>query len=195
MTRILAIDQATQTGWTFGGSNLDLADWPSGHFRAPKRPEEGERLIIIEDSLLELIDKYDPDVLVYEEPYDPTWDAVAAAKKGKQPRSGYNRSTMQFLQRVKGCVLMAAARRSIPTESYPPRSWQATLNLPTLPYDPTDPNRKKKMVREAVRRMGANVSTFDEADSWGLCFHALHGKPGQARKQADLFEKAMAAMR
>ncbi len=201
--KVLAIDQATNSGWTFGASNLPFDQWVSGHFRAPKRDEEGERLIIIEDSVLALIDEYQPDLLAYESPYDPSWDAVNAAKAGKEPRHGYDRKTMQFLQRVKGALMMAAARRSLPTESYPPQSWQATLRLPkisnaqweawsALPDARRQAARrkwKKEIIKATIERLGGNVGTFDEADSWGIAFHALHGKAGARRAQTDLFAR------
>ena len=191
--KILAFDQATTSGWTFGGTKLDLREWKSGHFKAPKRDSEGDRLIIIEDSALSLIDEYGPDLIVWEEPYDPSWDAVAAARAGKPARQGYSRSTMQFLQRVKGAIMMAAARRSLATESYQPRTWRATLKLPHRPPGaPSDWIKKETLA--TVKRLGGNVKTFDEADSWGICFHALHGKAGIQRATIDLFERARAQL-
>lgn len=196
MTSVLAIDQSsTNNGWTFGSTSLDLKAWTTGKFRVPKRPEIGERLIIMEDTLLELIDRFDPDLLVHEKPFDPTWSEAKADHAGKPVRRQFNRKTMQLLQKVEGVVLMAAARRGLAVEAYEARSWQATLNLPKVAYDPSDANAKKKLVRQAVRMMGANVETFDEADSWGICYHALHGKPGMERAQHDLFERAREAMR
>lgn len=193
MTKVLGFDQATRCGWTFGGTKIPLPQWLSGHFRAPKRDEEGERLIILEDGALSLIDRFGPDLIAYEEPFDPTWDAIAAIKAGKEPRQGYSRATMQFLQRVKGAIIMAAARRSVPTESYPPRSWRATLKLPPKPVG-ADSEWIKRATRDAVRRLGATVETFDEADAWGICFHACHGKAGIERATVDLFAKARAAL-
>lgn len=195
MTKTLAIDQSsTNNGWTFGSPQLDLRAWTTGKFRTPKRPEIGERLIIMEDTLLELIDRFDPDLLAYEKPFDPTWSEAKKEQEGKKVRRQFNRKTMQLLQKVEGVVLMAAARRDLPVESYQARSWQATLNLPFVEYDEKDPNRKKKVIRDAVRRMGADVSTFDEADSWGICYHACHGKPAAERAQGDLFARAKAAL-
>jgi Holliday junction resolvasome RuvABC endonuclease subunit len=189
MTKVLAFDPATTTGWTFGGTSIDLPDWSSGHFKAPKRPEEGERLIIIEDGALGLIRQYEPDLIVFEEPYDPTQDMIRELKAGKPARMLSNQKTIHFLQRVKGAILMAAARSSLPTEGYWPRSWRATLRLPKRP-DGADSQWIKKATRDAVQRMGATAQTFDECDAWGLCFHAIHGKPGVERATNDLFERA-----
>lgn len=198
MTRVLALDQSTgRTGWTYGGSKIPLSDWKSGHFRAPRRDEEGERLIIIHDSLLSLIDEHAPDLVAYETPFDPTFDILEALKKGKQPRSNFNRRTMDLLQGVKAAVTMAAARRNLPTETYPPRSWQATLQLPKAPafatMEPAHLIRvrqkwRKQAIFKRVRQMGGQVETEDEADSWGLAFHVLHGAPGAKRAQMSLLE-------
>ena len=198
MTTALCFDQASvNTGWTFGGNKLPLDKWTSGRFRAPKRDEDGERLIIIHDTALELIDRFDPNLVVYEQPFDPTFDSVKAVGEGKEPRIGFSRSTMNLLQMVRGAIIMAAARRSVPTENYPTRSWQSTLKLPHPPANiPKDKRSKwkKEEVRRIVLRMGGKVETLDESDSWGLCFHVFHGQPGMRRATADLFEKAVVGL-
>lgn len=199
MTKVLALDQATKTGWTFGGTKIELREWKSGRFKAPKRDELGERLLVVYDSVLSLIDEFDPDVLAYEQPYDPTHDAVAAVRAGKEPRGGYSRDTMNFLQGVKAAVAMAASRRSVPTESYPPQSWQSTLQLPKAPMFEAEGDAlirakqrwRKKAILTKVRSLGAKVETEDEADSWGICLHACHGKAAVARAQQDLFAMAV----
>jgi len=203
--KILAFDQATTTGWCFGSTIIDLRDWETGHFVAPKRPLEGERLILVEDGVLELIDRFKPGLVVHEEPYDPTPDMARAVRAGKEPRTGYNQATIHFLQRVKGAIMMAAARRSIPVEGYLPRSWQSTFKLPMKPPSDAwvtgrdgkpkvDPLWKKKAVMRYVRSLGANVETWDEADAFGICYHACHGKPGMERATGDLFDKVKEAI-
>ena len=197
MTKVLALDQATKTGWTFGGTKIPLHEWKSGHFKAPKRDELGERLLVVFDSVISLIETYQPDLLAYETPYDPTYDAVSAVKAGKEPRGGYSRETMNFLQGVKAAVAMAASRCSVPTESYPPQSWQATLQLPRAPFFEGEGDalirRKQKWRKQTilakVRSMGATVETEDEADSFSICLHACHGRAANARAQTDLFAR------
>ena len=201
---VLALDQATRTGWTVGGSKIELTDWVSGHFKAPKRDEEGERLNIVYDETLALIEKYQPDLVAYERMFNPTF---TDAKRGVE-RQQFNVEIMAFLERVAGAVKMAAARTSTPTEAVRPQSWQATLKLPRkstlaelhlnerpdfknpLP-ELSDPQWKKKMTMRAVRMLGAHVTTFDEADSWGICYHCLHGKPAVERATNDLFARAL----
>ncbi len=212
MTTALAFDQATTTGHSFGGTNIPLDRWISGHFRALKRPLEGERLVLIEDEALKLIDLYKPDLVIYEEPWNPMYSMMQAARAGKAQRQNVaNPETLAFLEHVKAAILMAAARRSVPTEGYAPRTWRSALKLPSAPRltledikakaeiaDPEtapkrDPNFIKKLTLEAVRRLGAKVATYDESDSWGLLFYALHGKAGAARAQDDLLARVKSA--
>lgn len=198
--KCLAFDQATTTGWTIGASNLPLEKWKAGRFKAPKRPEQGERFILVEDGALALIDEFEPDLIVYEEIYDPSWDNARRVIAGEEARTEYARGTMQFLVGVKTAILMAAARRSIPTEGYATRSWRSVLQLPKPPTPPYD-GMSAKQVREWQRRwvkkatinklqaMGAHVEQQDEADAFGLCLYALTGRPAAARAQFDLLAR------
>lgn len=204
--RILAFDQSSRTGWASGADNVPMKQWSVGMFRAPRRPEEGERLIIVEDSVLELIDRFSPNLLVFETPYDPSWDNARRLQKGDDVRVEYSRSTMNFLISVRAAIIMAAARRSIPTEDYGTRTWRSILKLPPPPIPPTHDSRgnpmtpakarewQRKWIKAAtlkkVRAMGIAAETEDQADAAGLCLYALHGKPAAARGQNDLFEMA-----
>lgn len=205
MTKVLALDQATTSGWCFGGTKIDLKDWQIGRFQAPKRPEVGERLLIVFDSTRALIERFKPDLMAFEAPYDPTYDAIADARAGKEQRVFANRDTMNFLQQVAGAIQMAAARHGVPTEAYPPQSWQSTLKLPPPPPSLVEevaamPDEKKRFAAKrkwkkaeivrAVQRLGGMVDTSDEADAWGICLHACHGKPAVKRAQGDLLMMA-----
>src|SRR4029453_3864414 len=99
-TKVLALDQATRTGWCVGGSQLPFQDWQFGHFSAPPRDDLGERLLIVYDTVPKLIQSHSPDLVAYELPYDPTHEAIEDLKKGKAPRGNYSRGTMNFLQHV-----------------------------------------------------------------------------------------------
>ncbi len=187
--KVIGIDQATTSGFCLAGDKIDFADWTTGHFKAAKRPEEGDRLNFIYDSILGLIDGFEPDLLACESAFDPT---VQDFKSGKE-RPQFNRSTMQFLQRIKGAVIMAAARRSIPVEEYQPRSWRVTLKLPEKPYG-ADSKWIKRETQTALARYGIKTATLDEADAAGIAFHALHGKAGIARATDDLLERMKATL-
>lgn len=191
--KVLAFDQATKTGWCFGGTRLDLTAWECGRFKAPKRDEEGERLCIIEDGALALLDRFEPDLVAYEEPFDPSWSNAKQMAKGEDVRRQFDRKTMQYLQRVKGAIIMAAARRSVPTEACTTKAWQACIGLPKAPpIIPSDKRSvwKKQEVMRIVKRLGGSPNNLDESDAWGICYYACHGKAGIRRATGDLFEKA-----
>jgi Holliday junction resolvasome RuvABC endonuclease subunit len=184
--KVLALDQATQTGWTIGGDKVPLPKWTSGRFRAPKRDQLGERLIIVHDSVLALIEEHQPDMLALEQVFDPV---ISSTKSGDSPAINYNSKTVSFLQKLMGAVEMAAARHSIPYDVYTSRAWRSTLKLPHKP--PTaDSKWIKRVTLRKVLSMGAKVGNEDEADSWGICYHALHGAPAARRAQGDLMERA-----
>jgi Holliday junction resolvasome RuvABC endonuclease subunit len=209
MTTALGIDQATRSGWCHGGTKLPLDQWSTGVFKSPKRDEAGERLIIIEDSVASLISKFDPDIVVWEAPFNPVRELIekvrkqaAAASRGawnevaikEEVFGGYNVSTIELLAQIKGAVLMAAARAGKPTEGYAPRSWRSTLKLPRPPAGLITWQAKQKWTKQAtlawVRRMGGQVESEDAADAFGLVFHSLHGEPGARRAQGDLLALA-----
>ena len=77
---ILALDQATQSGFAVGtADSFDLekvakgeaTSVESGIFRMPKREVLAERLQWFRDGLFERIDFYKPDLISFEEPYWP----------------------------------------------------------------------------------------------------------------------------
>lgn len=197
---VLALDQATKTGWTVGSPRLAFNEWTSGFFKAPKRPDEGERLIIIEDSVLALIDAYKPSLIAMERRFNPTRDAIEAARQGREARVGFDLTTMDFLTKVQAAVQMAAARRSLPIEDYAAQSWRATLKMPKAPdylkeeWAALGPGKeyaaRKKWIKatvvKLVKQYGGKVEGHDEADSWGICLHACHGEPAAKRAQGDL---------
>lgn len=192
--RVLAIDQATKSGWCFGTTEvptlLPLKDWKFGRFVAPKRPELGERLSIIRKNVIALVREYTPDLVAYEEPYSPLRELIEAAAKGDKTRLGkFNLETTNFLQQVKAAVAMGAADAGVPTEIYPPRSWRITVlgSGNTRPPDGnTDPKWIKKAVFNRMVLLGAAVTNEDESDACGICMHACFGKPAALRAQGDL---------
>ncbi len=205
MTRILAFDQATVTGWCFGGTKIDFPLWRTGHFRMPKRDVEGERLVIIRDEVMVLCAQHQPDLVVWETPFDPT---VIEPRPGAKPAIMTNRTTIRFLTKLEGVLQEVTARLGIPAESYAPRSWRTALKLPGINAQqwetwkgmtPAQVQAKRtKFTKDqtmlAVRRLGGRIETPDEADAWGLCFYACHGRAGIKRATGDLFERARNAI-
>lgn len=188
----LGIDQATRSGWTVGSTRWDLKDWKTGRFSAPKRPFPGERFLIVFDKVCELIKDHRPDVIACEAVYDPIRQLVAAIQAGDDKAlSRYNPTTLAFLYALQGHVLSAAAKHAIPAEVYPSNSWRATLKLGHKPAD-ADDKWIKRQTAAWVKRFSGKELGEDEADSFGICFHALHGKAAVARAPS-LFEIASRA--
>jgi Holliday junction resolvasome RuvABC endonuclease subunit len=179
--KALGVDQATVSGWTIGSTKTELRDWISGRFAAPKRPYPGERFLVVYERMCQLIEDHQPDVVACEAVYDPVRQLVADVQAGKDSALGrYNPTTLAFLHTLQGVVLMAAAKYGVPAEVYPSNSWRATLKLPRKP-DGADDKWIKQATAAWVRRLGGKAVGPDECDSFGICFHALHGRAAVAR--------------
>lgn len=208
--RILAFDQATNSGYAFGTED-DFRDGKStaefGRFKTPKRPALGEKLAIFGRGIIERAEFYKPDLIVYEEPYwppppmqagvnnlaerirlcmaDPTrlrqlLSDVQEADEKMKRRTPIAAETLQFLQMVKGILIDRSAQLGIPVEGYRSSTWRKSALGDGRPDDP-----KKAMLRKA-RAWGLDVETEDEADAIGILYHALHGKAAMERAQGDL---------
>lgn len=179
--KALGVDQATVSGWTIGSTRTELKDWISGRFSAPKRPYPGERFRVVYVRMCELIEEHQPDVVACEAVYDPVRQLVADIQAGKEGALGrYNPTTLAFLHALQAVILMAAAEFSVPAEVYASNTWRATLKLPPKPFGAPD-KWIKQQTAAWVKRLGGTAVGPDECDSFGICFHALHGKAAVAR--------------
>jgi Holliday junction resolvasome RuvABC endonuclease subunit len=189
--RILALDQATKTGWAIG-EERSQAKYQFGSFRMPKRDDTGERLVIFRDGLVNLIETYAPDLVAFEEPYFPL-SAPPGKKFGPngQPVKGirFNPETVKFLVMVKGVLIETTARYNLPTESFASASWRVTaLGFGRLPSG-ADSGALKKLMIARARMLGYDVKDDNEADAIGILIHMLHGPPGALRAQGDLLDR------
>lgn len=187
--RILALDQATQSGWAFGDEHsFEAKTVDSGIFRMPKRPFLGERLLIFGTTLNELMDFHKPDLIAYERPY---WPQPRKKKDSDEDeKSKVSVEVLQFLQKVAGILEFMASWKGLPYESYASSSWRKTaVGYGYAPPGAEPDHMKKAMVRKA-RILGYDPKSFDQADAIGILLHALHGPPANARAQIDLLEMA-----
>src|ERR1700744_1255280 len=130
--RILAFDQsASNSGWAYGRTEDNPhGSYEYGSIRTPQRDEFGERLAIIFDVGVKLIEKYPPELIAYEQPYFPQF-ATQGQYKPKQdgyvPATGFlpseigdapaeqrsgNKVSLDVLcklQMVKGTIITLAA--------------------------------------------------------------------------------------
>lgn len=192
---ILGLDQATTTGWAVAEDDPTrfLPEFVKhGHFRAPKRPLDSERLAHIHRAITELVERFEPALIVLEEPFFP-WQGTGGAqapKEGEEQKRSkwqFNLSTVKWLQMVKGVVLSVCGEHSIPFEEYPPQSWRKTFTGHGFAPHGEDENWMKREVLAVARRMGFEPGIQDEADALGVLKHAIAGPPGHRRRQGDLF--------
>lgn len=196
--RIIALDQSTRTGWAIGDER-STAKWLFGSFRMPKRDDDGERLVIFRDSLVELIETHHPDLAAYETPFFPV--ATQTFKPGPQrpgpsKRAAFSPKTIKFLHNLEGVLIETTARYSIATEHFPSSSWRVTaLGMGRLPPGADDAGMDfKKMMVQRAKTLGYEVRDDNEADAIGILMHMLHGAPGAARAQGDLLDMEAAKL-
>lgn len=180
--RILAIDQATRSGWSFG-EERSTARYEFGSFRMPKRDWKGERLVIFRDSLNDLIERFQPDLVGYERPLVTMLGSNKTIGDKQKP---FNLETIQFLLNLEGVLIETTARHSIQTEHYPSSSWRKTaLGMGRLPPGAPQGEFKRMMIRRA-NALGYDVKDDNEADAIGILLHMIFGAPAATRAQGDL---------
>lgn len=171
--KILAVDQATATGWAVG----DGGPITFGTIKMPKRPD-GERLLFLYKRLLELIADHRPDQIVFETPFFPVGQGV------------FSTATVSWLQKIAGVVQMAAAESAVASEDYAPSTWRLSfLGYGRKPKGTSDKYMKDQTLAK-VRLLGFQAKNNDEADAIGLLHHALYGEPAMLRRQGDLLDMA-----
>lgn len=209
--RVLALDQATTTGWAFGDNHsFETRTVESGVFKMPKRQILGERLQFFADGLSERVAFYKPELIAYEEPYWPPpggpggtvtigrvismlagqrskGELIGILKKIAKDEHGsptVSAEVLQFLQMVKGILVETACRLKLPVEGYRTQSWRKTA----LGHGRVEEPKKAMKLRAA--QLGYPTESEDEADAIGILLHALHGEPASKRAQGDLLEMA-----
>lgn len=207
---ILALDQATQSGWAVGDEKaIDDRKIESGIFKMPKRPFLGERLVIFRTTLNELIDFYKPRMIAFERPYwpqrrDPAallprlkaaihkpailHSIISEIENDHAPQ--ISAENLQFLTKVEGMIEEAATARGLPYEAYASSSWRVTaIGYGRAPKGAEKDHMKKAMVARA-KALGYKPNSDDEADAIGILLHALTGEPAMKRAQGDLLAQA-----
>jgi hypothetical protein len=169
--RILALDQATWTGWCWGAPG----EAPKhGVYRMPsvaiaKEKQLAVKLVGFERWLREMLEQNDIERVVYEQPFLPQGD------KGP-PRSFASEFGRWGIPVV---IEMAAYRSGVVFESMPVVTWRSALGVATqaprknsLTGAKTTNEWRRKFLKEAVmqkcRALGFSPKTTDESDAIGL---------------------------
>lgn len=215
MTRVLAVDQATRTGWAVGdGHSFEQRAVEFGRFKMPDRDAQGERFRLFRQAIIERVEFYKVDLIAAEEPYWPPpfsltdkavsdalfesrvmlrgdqWHDAGKAIRARLESKAFRTSAdvQKFLQRLYGVLSETAADLRLPLETYSPMTWRKTALGHGFPTDP------KKAMRLKARQLGYEVEVDDESDAIGILMHALHGAAANARAQIDLLETAKARL-
>ena len=182
---VLALDQATQTGWAVGDMNsFEARTVEFGNIKMLKREFMGERLLMLSETLGEIIAHYKPGLIALEHPY---WPQPGKKKPGEEDEAPkVSAHILQFLQKVCAVVELEATRHGLPYEMYYPSSWRKTFLGYGRKPPGADADHMKKAAVQKARVLGYKVDVHDEADAIGILMHALHGPPANARAQDDL---------
>lgn len=217
MTRALVFDQSmASSGWAFGTEHSTPRDdgnpdFAYGVIKTPKRDDVGERLAILWRESFKLIEKYDPEIIGYEEPFFPIQGRGGSKPKQKfVPRAGFldaeireedagvdegkggsrfNPEMLKQLQMVKGIIITQAALRGIPCIGCAASSWRKTvLGFGRKPEGESESFMKSR-VKKHFQMLGFDVSgPHDVTDALGILQHTLHGKEAAERKQGSLMD-------
>lgn len=175
-TRVLALDQATSTGWATGS---DLQALTHGVWRMPRRHEPHERLGWLLERIEEKIGEVKPDLIAYEAPWHPQPEQLTSSW-----------ATIQWAQKIEAVCLIAAHRAALPIQSVASATWRKTVcGFGRAPKGSTA-DFMKKAVLNRMRQLGYTVSGHDEGDALGIAMHFLVGAPAMERIQGDLLEQA-----
>lgn len=150
MTNILALDQASVTsGWAvFDKEEHKLIDF--GKFTIDSSLDNGKRLNLIRQNILDLIYKFNIKEIAFED---------------IQLQSTNNPKTYKVLAQVQGIIMELAVSGGLPYEIVPPSHWRAHLNLPNGKGIKRE-QQKKYAQDYALKKYNKSVSQ-DEADA--LC--------------------------
>lgn len=188
--KLLTIDQSTKTGWCVAESPCRDPKAPAfifGTFRAPRRDDRGERLVILRDGLTEVIEKHRPDVMAWETPFIPFDDGNKAKDGG---RARLNVKTTRFLLNIEGVLVEAATRYGLATEDFPAQAWRKTaVGMGVAPAG-SPPGFMKKLMIQRAKSLGYGVGKDDNmGDAIGMMLHMLYGEPAARRAQGDLLDR------
>lgn len=118
--KILSFDQAANvSGWSYW-EDAEPVEWGAVK-PSPQTLRGGERLVSLRKQFEKLIDKYDPDIVLIENPVGGEEDKKTGAEN--------NWKTMQVLCQVQGVLLELIASKKKKIDIISPSSWQDTCGI------------------------------------------------------------------
>lgn len=147
--KILAFDLATNSGWVAGDGSIKPV---VGHFRLPPTGHDvGAFLCGARDYYNALIDRFQPDVVLFEMPVLGAVVTVAVTRK---------------LHGMAGMLEVVCRDRGVPCYEVSPATAKKRL---------TGSGRARKAdMLQAARRLGLTIETEDEADAVAVWLCGIH---------------------
>ena len=164
MKKLLSFDQAANiTGWSYW-EDKKPKEW--GIITPiPKSLKDGARLSSLRKQFKALIEKYNPNIVLIENP--------VGGEEDKQKGPENNWQTMQTLCQVQGVLIQVIDELHKQIEIISPSSWQFTCNIHARDRDARK-NGARKFVQYKYNLTEAEVAQ-DICDSLCIAFHYLEG--------------------
>lgn len=167
--KILAFDQAANvSGWSYWQDEKGPTEWGLVKPK-PATLRGGERLYSLRAQYRELIKKYNPDLVLIEDPVGGEEDKKSGAEN--------NWKTMQTLCQVQGVLLELIASMNKPVEIVSPSSWQNTCGI-----HKRERGARKAGARDFVKRIYGLEVEQDIVDS--ICIAHHHVDSGKYERSA-----------
>lgn len=162
MTRVLALDLATKTGWACGSTEGTPVS--HGVVAMPKTGEDiGKFLAVFEGWLLTAIDEMGPDEVVFESPILPEQTAIATLRKLYSLAGVTELVVTRLIERGQNMQTREAALGDIR---------QHFIGIRQAPKDIRGSEARRKWMKAKViaecRKRGFNVAGDDDADAIAL---------------------------
>ncbi len=153
--RVLALDQASKTGWALGTIEGGIASCGSNKV---KGDEVGHFLVAFEDWLRVFLDENPVDLIVFEKPILPGQTQL---------------STLRKLYYLSGHIEVAAIRRGIEVRECFMQEWRSKfIGTSRAPRDILKHSDRQKWIKarslDRCKELGYPATNHDEADACGI---------------------------
>lgn len=176
--RILGFDSSKAcTGWCIvdvNGGNYKIIDY--GYISTAKIKDHGEVLILIDEEIRKIMDKYNPNYIAAEQMF-----------------AGKNRQTSMALAQIHGITLLNAAKKKIPVTYYAVMSIKSIVlgGIKTKKEDgtkKTGEEMKQEVADKVLEVFGKEnfnkeyTNDVTDAISASYCFILMNGEPVTKKK-------------
>ncbi len=166
--RILALDPAARCGFAFSGAK-DRVEHSGVWLLAARGDDPGGQLQRLDDLLCEAIERWRPEVIVYE--------LAGHGSHNMRAKAAHNEKC--------GVICLVANRYRLPAWGYLPNVWKARAVG-------NGRATKQEVMRRLERFFGIEATSEDQADAIGVLLAAQQGRPPEpVKKQQRRAEKRL----